>query len=124
MNKKVNVELGELSPDEVKMIADTRRQKALEADFQQARLTVGNFIAEKLNEATKALSEAIKASEKNGIPFTWDGPGMPQARNYIPSTLYNKWRELGKDRLMEEFNLNSDSAYGEWEYWSASSLTC
>lgn len=89
----------------------------LEEEFKNLVDTVGKEIEDKLKQASKTLQEACELSDKYGIPFSSPVSGIYQ--NYVPSTLNEKFGELGNEKLAElsglfKYDLE-DCGYG-WQH--------
>lgn len=67
----------------------------LEKEFSRTVAEVGPKIQKKLDEASRALDEAVRLSEENGIPFV--GNPTPLNNNYVPISYDEKFGELDEE---------------------------
>lgn len=87
----------------------------VERAFRLAMNEAQSRIDEKMEEAWKAVNEAVKISEETGIPFS--AGVSPLSQSYIPNSLAEKFP--GVDR---EFYSDVSGAYGEYEGWQHSAV--
>jgi len=90
----------------------------LEKEFLAAKEQAEKEINEKLEVASKALTEAEQISEKYGVPFYSNVSFLSQT--YTPNSFSEKFGELDKDWLWEI----ADSYYPDDDYpgWQHSAV--
>lgn len=71
----------------------------LDAEFIKIADATNKEIEAKMEEACKALNEAVKLSEKNGIPFRANISFLGQS--YIPKSFENKFPDVDLDQALE-----------------------
>lgn len=113
--------------------------KDLDKEFLLLVKNKNKEIQNEIKEAKQHIKNAIKISEKFGVPFKSElGPYDNDERTYFPKKFLNEYYNKDKDleifidRIYEHFKLNikdlecafRDGVEEGWDYWSFSSMTC
>jgi hypothetical protein len=105
--------------------------KDIEINFKKEFEKIQAEIQKHIENARNELKEAVKLSEKTGIPFVSNIVEFEQ-RGYLPKSFFDKWKSIknigniieNEDfYLGEYFGSDESDKYG-WQYWNSSSLTC
>jgi hypothetical protein len=91
-----------------------KRDSELERQFRIEASSVLEKIYAKLEEASKALSEAEDLSEKNGIPF--HSYISPLNQSYFPKSFAEKFEELDRDFVSGVTDAYIENGYDGWEH--------
>lgn len=96
-------------------------KKTLEDEFKKLVNEHKAEIDAKVSEASAALGEAVKLSEKYGIPFS---PSISFLHNsYYPNSFYEKkFSELDSDVVTDLTDAYSWSDYGDSAGWEHSAV--
>jgi hypothetical protein len=123
-NKISCQELANIALELTKQQEELENQKqSLEECFIEIHLNMMEEINAQIEIAAVALNEAVKISEKYGIPFK-SVISPFEKRVYWPVSLKDKWKELGQYNAMRLTECYPSDMTGGWEYWNSSSLSC
>jgi hypothetical protein len=95
--------------------------KALEEEFEKTFHAIHSDIQKNVAIAHRALSEAIKLSEANGIPFV---ANIQNTYGYIPTTYLSKYSELEATFTTGLTNLHIPDWHEPTSGWQDSSTYC
>lgn len=91
----------------------------LEKEFMEISDKIGNEIKSRINEANKALNEALKLAEDHGLPFYSDIIQVGSC--YVPNSYHSKWDKLNPEFVSDITEVLS----GDLKYtrgWSTSEV--
>jgi len=91
------------------------RDSELEREFRDSASSVLKQINDKLDESRAALNEAVKLSEKHGVPFS---AGIsPLSQSYFPASFSNKFPGVDTELVNNITGAYSDyPEYGGWQH--------
>lgn len=99
--------------EEVDLDDLTKPDTEMERDFRRAYFSTIDLIEEKLNAASDLISEAVKISEKAGVPFR--AHVSPISNSYCPRSKDDKFPELDQD-FVNSVTDTYDNEYGGWRH--------
>jgi hypothetical protein len=86
----------------------------LEREFRNTANQVLVQIQNKVSQASKLLSEAVKLSEEHGVPFYSEVSFL--AQSYFPESFESKFEGVDSDLVYSITDASSEYGYAGWEH--------
>lgn len=104
--------------EEMDLDALEAQDSEVERSFRRTYFATQDLINEKLAEASRLVSEAVKISEQSGIPFQTDVSHLSNA--YFPRSRLQKFPDLDSEFISDVTEAYSD--YDDKTGWSRSAV--